>query len=373
MARQYNKSAGIKDQPVAVTTSTSIGFLNFWTLTEGHFQEADLINSAKACSVPQWMIDRIKGRTVKSAWTDATQLGAKGKPSRLLPTEPKDSKSRYLVRDFNEESRAIIRETVLPNSEKVETDTLAVVYLEGIRMSSHITPHCPELLKDELQRVIDGMQDEMNANAGLVNTGRVRALILDWLDRQHRICVRGTGGVYMIPRPSEDILADQLIFELTAIQSWVRSAPLTSLFTIVEMFDTATTSKQDFVDSALAEIKGEVETVNEKLVKWAKNGNMNAGSMAYSSGEMVNRLEGLRLKVEALKDLLGESIGIAESMIEIVLNKAKKMEQESSTTVTASRTEKQTAKTAKDTSVVVQPTDTKKKGTAKDRASKTKL
>lgn len=368
MARQIKATAS--NEVIAQTALNSIGFLNFWTLTEQHVHESDLIQSAYQAKIPTWMADRIKGRSARSAWTAATQLGAKGKPSRLLATEPKDAKARYLTRDLNEESRAIVRETIMPNDEKVTSKTLAIVYLEGNRMNWNITSECeyPDIRK-ELESMLTKMSAEMASTTGMVNSGRIRSLILDWLERQNRICVRGTGGVYMIPRPKDQLLADELIAELMSIQSWVKSSPITGIFSVVELFDSAHTSKADFVESAIQEVKDELAEVEDKLKRWSSNKNMNAGSTSYSAKEMVTRLDYLATKVEALKDSLGEMVGVADSMIAIVRKKAISMAQLADQQVQASRLEKSSQISSNGRGPEAAPkAEGKKKGTAKERA-----
>jgi hypothetical protein len=208
MTKQINATSfdATKTGTNALGENPSIGWLTWWTIEEKDWQADALKAAGSAVGLPTWMIDRIKGRNPMSAWKTATQLSARGKPSRFIADyDPKGSISRYLVRDLGEGARALVREVNNGQEERVSSDTVAQIYFVqktgalAYNVTTKANDH-PALL-EEVKAILAGMASDMKRKSGTVDDGRVRALVQSWLEQQFRVCVRGTGGVYLVPMP----------------------------------------------------------------------------------------------------------------------------------------------------------------------------
>lgn len=325
------------------------GWLTWWTISEQELAADEVRIAGRDANIPAWMIDRISGRTNKSAWMAATQLGAKGEPSQASQRDPDGSRARYLTRALNEETRVIIREVIDELGERVSVVNVALIYLMGHRFESSkadgywtLSPN----VQAEADRLIDRMEADYLRINGKVDSGRIRALVLDWLDRHFRVCVRGTGGVYFIPRPDDAFWTESVEQELSAISTWVTSSPISGLFSIVELFNTGATTMDTFRQSAIDELKGSLEDVSAKLAGWKANAKMNAGSLMFSSDQMVNRLDGIEEKLNVLQANLGEELGVIGVMLQSVRKEAESMRQSSTLEVSQARDARAAAREA---------------------------
>ena len=344
-----------------------IGWLIWWTIHQGAYDEGRLKLAASDARVPAWMADRIRGRTEKSAWTVATQLGAAGSPSANLPGEDGGVRCRYLVRDidFETPTRAIVREVINRSEERVSSETVALVRLWIGELIHEIIPDLPTDLLPELSQLIEGMRDRMALLKGKVGDAKARSLLLDYLARRYRICVRGSGGVYLIPRPSRPSLAVQIEGELIALRDWVSGEPLGSLFSIVELTDAGATTVDIFVQSAVEELRSDIQDIDDRLGGWAANAKMNAGSRGFSAREMMKRCAAVAEKMAALEDALGEEVGTTREMLDLVQRKAQRMQRGSAIVIGRAKAKREREREAKDGG--------QKTGTAKARAKKAKL
>lgn len=335
MSKQINST-----QNAPNLTSTARGWLTWWTIPEGELLAQDVHSSAIDASIPSWMSDRISGRTHRSAWLSATQLGAKGTPSQTTPLDPPESRSRYLSRSLNEESRAIVRETIDPAGEVVTSKTLAVVYLLGTRFewqTSDDYHYAYQPIQAEIGQLMADMESRFSSTVGKVDSGRIRALVLAWLQRNHRVCVRGTGGVYFVPMPPDDFWREQTEAELRSLHTWITSAPVQGLFSIVELHSTGATTMDTISTSAIEEIKAELTEVDGRLTEWSTNTKMNAGSRMFSSDKMIERLDQIEAKQEMLQAALGEEMGVISIMLEQVRRVAAAMRDDNALVVNAAR------------------------------------
>lgn len=353
---------GIQDTQAGISQSsadeTGIGWLTFWTLPEGHVDSAAIIAAGQDANVPSWMLERIRGRTPRSAWQNATQLGAKGVVSANQDNEPSSVKARYLTREPEEGIRLIIREVQDADEVRVSVTNVAITLLSGDRMTWELTDEAETTLSDqakrEAERLMEEMEGKMDRAANRVAGSKIRQLILSWLNRVYRVCVRGTGGVYFVPRPTDEIEAGMVEEELIAIRNWIASEAVTGLFTTVELFNTASTDISGFADAAIEEVKAEIEDVAQRLKDWQAKDTMNAGSLAYSAGTQVDRLEELSTKVDLLKSVLGDELEIASLMIEEARKQARNVVADANVGIQEAKAQREAKKT----------------GTAKDRASR---
>ena len=341
MAKQLNLAAS---DAVGAGRSNVRGWLTWWTIHEAERKESELVQAGTTANVPDWMLERLKGRTIKAAWMEATQLGAKGKPSASIATDPDGSIARYLVRDVNDATRALVREVIDRRGERASSETVAQIFLLADKLRANILDNGPA--KPEIEKLIARMSDDMAAYEGQVDDGRIRAVILTWLERCHRICVRGTGGVYFVPRPADDKLAGMVEEELLSIRGWVNTDPVNSLFSIVEVQAGGATTLEVFTKSAIEEIRSELGDVVNNLERWSQNSAMNAGSMAYSADQMLLRVDSIGEKADYLISALGEEVAVVSSLLQQVRNRAKGMRDEAQSEVDTGKAQRAASKAA---------------------------
>jgi hypothetical protein len=344
-----------------------LGWLIWWTIHQGAYDEGKLKSAATDAGIPAWVADRIRGRTEKSAWTVATQLGASGSPSANQPGEDGGMRCRYLVRDidFETPTRAIVREVINRSEERVSSETVALVRLWIGELTHEIIPDLPAGLLPELLRLIEGMRSRMTSLKGKVGDAKARSLLLDYLAHRYRVCVRGSGGVYLVPKPSKPSLATQIEGELVALRDWVSNEPLSSLFSIVELTDAGATTVDVFVQSAVEELRNNIQDIDGRLDEWAANERMNAGSRGFSAREMMKRCSAAAKKMAALESALGDEVGITREMLDLVQRKAQKMQHGSAIVIGRARAKREREREAGG--------NDKKSGTAKGRAKRVKL
>jgi hypothetical protein len=304
-------------------TGRKLGWLVWWTIEGKDLDTSLVVQAAKDAGIPGWLISRISGRGEKAAWMVSTQTGVKGIERPRSSTDPLDATIRYMTKDVNPECRAIVREVLDPANKLVGSTTVAQVFFTTDPANRFQFLLLPSANAMEVTDIVQAMAQDYQARIGVTDYGRVRALIIDWLLRANRVTVRGSGGVYLVPRPKDQVVADQVQAELVSLATWISATPIASLFSIVEVSDQGATTVQVFQKAAIDELKAEMDLIDANLTKWAKNPNMNAGSMAYSAGTMLDRVDELTKKTEALIDALGEEIGIVQIGMAQIQKRAK--------------------------------------------------
>jgi hypothetical protein len=345
-----------------------IGYIAWWTLRKGEYDVDELKASAQTVSLPDHINDRIKGRSIESAWTAATQLGSSGKPIK----SPEGRINRLLSRDVGDDpairTRAIVMESTEDSAyriaQKVAGKTAALIELDQSRFKVKWAAWA-KTGHPEITGIVSDMRVKMGKIEGKMNDGRIRTAVLSWLQSKHRICVRGTGGVYFIPAPKGKVARKQLEGDLLAIRAWLDT--ISSPFSIVAMNEAGCLSIEDFVNDAIVEVKDELGEIAVKFDKWKKSEKMNAGSRMFSSGTQKKRLLNVYDKIDALKQSLGEEIGVLDNMYMILFNRIDRMHVESSKEVKVAKESKRSSKPKKTKA------GTKKSGTARRRSKKTKV
>lgn len=321
-----------KQMTVLTDRDKTIGWLTWWTLRKGEYNLRDVQESAAALDVDGYIQNRLDGRSRESAWKRATQLGATGRSlstmrtgavARRLVTRnaiPGDSSVRCLVVEETNPTRIAFNDV----EEWVTAYTVAVLELRGQDFSvewSNAATHDPSYT--EIDSIVSGMEDEMHRIEGRIDDGRIRAAVLGWLERQHRVTVRGAGGVYYLPCASTWLSKEEMEGKLLAIREWLNT--IDSPFSVVAMTKAGAHSMEDFVVDAVAEVKAELQVIDDKIRKWEANANMNDGSQNYSANTQLEKLEQLDEKVSALKEALGEEIGVVDEMTALVKARAQAM------------------------------------------------
>lgn len=364
-AAQIANKAGIR----TANDAQPFGFLTWWTVNQGNRDIGDLREQADAARVPAWIVDSLSGAKPETAWLRATQLGSKG----VASASNGNTMARYLVRDAGERVRILVREIIDENNVSVSIEQMGVLTMRGDGIEFEPDVHSAGFAahKREVEQVVSGMRDDLYDRVGKIDDNRIRSLILRWLSRRFRVCVRGTGGVYFIPVPRDPAAAEELMDEIQSLRLWMSSSHL-GTFSIVALQPGGATTIEDFQESAIEDLKSEIEEVNANIARYAGQANMNAGSQMFSASTQVERLDAIKEKMETLMDALGSKVGTVQGMLEIVRQKARDMEMTASGKVAAARTVKNQERDAR---IAARKAEAQqlKAGTAKERAAKKKV
>lgn len=324
------------------------GWVTWWTVHQVQVEEEKLQKLAEQCGIPGVMHRSLIGAPRESAFLKGTQLGARGKPSA---DHESGIRARYLTRNAGEYVRVIIRERIDENNVRVSTQQVATIGLDQAtgRIVREIEVSDTDI-RAETTRLIDAMEDDMHARIGMVDAQRIRTSIQRWLEKVHRVCMRGTGGVYFVPMPPMDYDRKMVEDEIRAVRRFVSEAHV-GTFTHIGLTRDMATTVSDFEESATEELNAALDEINEKLRKWESNDGMNDGSRMYSATTQVDGLDQMGEQIATLEHALQTKLGTIRAKHEIVRARASKMMMESSSNVEAARRERRS----------------KKSGTAKER------
>lgn len=310
----------------------TIGWLVYWTIQEGEFDLATVVKQAQTSDVPQYLQDRLTARDIDSAFTAATQLGANGVKVGKNGTSLRRIVTRNAI-PGETKTRALVLETTDPTqtvSKWVTGKTVCIIELLGSRMDvtwSNWINDDPYRL--QMHDLVDDMERTMYNIEGRIDDGRIRSALLAYLDRQHKVTVRGSGGVYFIPHAPTFVSKDDMEQELLAIMDWLQKA-VGSSFSIVAIQERGAFNKPQLQEDAISTIKGELKDIQSKLEAWANTPAMNAGSKHYSAGTQLDRIVELEEMTAAFKESLGEKVGIVEEMTNMVKSRLVALRKETS-------------------------------------------
>lgn len=340
-----------------VSPNLTFGFLAWWTIRQGIYDVQTLHNVGDEEKLPAAVKSLIVGAEPKSAWLKATQLGVKGSTS---VTHDPTLRARFLTRDVGDGLRAVIREEIDQDEKAVSTQQLALLGFDAddntiaATIQNFAPPGSAIGLGNELVTLIESMAEDMEGRIGHVDDTKVRSALLRWLEIKHRVCVRGTGGVYYIPLTPTSFEAVR--DEVVAVRSWIKECNLGS-FSVVQLTKDGATSIDDIQESAVAEILNELASVNESLDQYENSTGMNSGSRMYSASTQVEKVDALKAKAKHLEEALGDIILKVQVQLDMTAKRAVQMRMSAAALVQNERTVKEKAKSQRG----------KKSGAALDR------
>lgn len=360
-------------EALAMGQKDVIGALTWWTIRRGDYDVERLLDAAKAAGLDDYVTSRIKGRSARSAFLKATQTGAVGIP---VPTT-RDTEGKVITRDATQGGNSgLVRALMYEETKVMAAETSQVVTGKTAALVVFNSDHDDMNVEwagwasgdHRFGKIVDRMRSDMGRRIGTIDDGRIRTIVIGWLKQRHRITVRGTGGVYFVPAPTSKPGRERLQRELMAMREWL--ATTNSPFSIVAMTRSGALSIDDFVSDAVNEIEEELQIVAKKFDSWAQSKGMNSGSLQFSSKSQIARLDKLNAKVEALRESLGERIGIVDTMLQMLIKKAARLYESSSTDVAAAKERRQAEKAQKAAARQQKAAKGKKAGTAKARSKK---
>jgi hypothetical protein len=320
------KARTLSGQPI------SFGFLMWWTIAQGIYDRDPLVASATA--LPQEIQDALTGAREKHAWERATYLKIGSIPS----IEGNGCSVHYTTRDIEESNtRLLIREVVDNANVKLETTQVARLIFNGTFVFEYELGYYDHMA--EVDHIILRLQDNYNQRVGRIDDNKVRNALLGWMDKRHRITVRGSGGVYYIPTTPSSPNWTTIASEINVVRNWLSINGL-GTFTSIELVETKETTKPDFLEMAIAEVIDAMDTIDRKLKEYTDSTGMNDGSRMEASRSQVNKIQELQAKIEALEDALGDKLMPIKARAMVIGRKAENMHKRSSVLVTQYRAAK---------------------------------
>jgi len=354
MAKQTSPVALPDPAKTATVGSLTFGFLVWWTIHQGVYDLTNLQVKSSSPEFPMAIRNLLTGAEPKTAWLKATQLGVKGSPSA---THNPDIAARFLTRDVGDGLRAVIREEIDKDGKAVSTQQLALLGYDDQDPCISATVqrfYDPKDIAQELITLIEAMSANMGNRTGKIDDTKVRSALLRWLELKHRVCVRGTGGVYYIPLTAATFNAVRE--EVVAVRTWVKDCAV-GTFSVVQLTKDGATSINDIQESAVAEILAELATVNDSLDQYANSQGMNHGSRMYSASTQVEKVATLKAKAKHLEEALGDVILKVQVKLDMTEKRAVQMRHEAALVVQSEKVQRESKRSQKG----------RKSGTAIDR------
>lgn len=308
-------NANVVQQPdQKLSNVQSFGFIVWWSLHQKVYSLLEL--RQKGGSLPDSIAKSLIGEKPDGAFRKAVSLRKK----QWKVEEDKDLVS-YYVTDRAGDGYTLARETLNGKGVEIGLEQVGSVFLEGYDVKFTPTLYYSRY-RDEVDKLIAHFQSELQKRTGQVDDTRLRTLLLGWLETNHRVALRPTGGVYMIPLTSKNAQRDRIYSELVTVREWIASCGMGELSSM-EVFPTIGTTKQSIVTAAIDELNQELSTIEDRLHSYEKSVNMNAGSRMYSAGTQVDAVQAIREKISVLKDagLMELQIDLAERLLRNVASK----------------------------------------------------
>lgn len=320
------KARTLSGQPI------SFGFLMWWTIAQGIYDRDPLVVSAT--SLPKEIQDALTGAREKHAWQRATYL----KIGSISPIEKDGCSIHYTTRDIEESStRLLVREVIDNQNVTISVTQVSKLIFNGTFDYQHELGYYD--YPTEVDHIILRLQDNYNQRVGRIDDNKVRTALLEWMDKRHRVTVRGNGGVYYIPTTPSSPYWSQIAAEINHVRSWLSTNGL-GTFTSIELVETKETTKPDFLEMALNEVTSALDTVEQKLKEYTASTGMNDGSRMEAAKSQKNKVADLEKKIEALEEALGDKLGPIKARAMIVGRKAETMHKRSNVAVNAYRAAK---------------------------------
>lgn len=296
----------------------SFGFLLWWTIAQGIYERDPLVQSAG--SLPKEIQDALTGAKERNAWERATYL----KIGTLPAIEHGTCKIHYTTRDIDDTyTRLLVREIVDNADVTLKIDQIAQLKFAnghfGVDFEAGYWDY-----KDEADHIIYRMRTDFNVRIGKIDDNKVRNALLGWMDKRHRITARGSGGVYYIPSTPQSPNWTLISSEINNVREWLFRNGLGTL-TCVELVETQTTTRPDFLELALSEVSSTLDDIETKLGEYKEKTGMNDGSRMEAAKSQVNKAEALLAKIDALEEALGDKLGPVKTRVRIVQKKASNM------------------------------------------------
>lgn len=246
----------------------SYGLTVFWTVHTFNHTVEEIEKWANKCKIPEAMKGILQPNDITSSFEKATNLeGSFKKATPLLPSEAATLSAFFTSRKVkgDSKSRILVRETVDNAGKTVATVNLGVIALNGsnVEYEPYKLGGQPEdltRLDGEISSLINDICNEVTLRSSNVEDQKVRTGIQKWVESRNGSSLRGRGGVYFIPHKKNQTILDDIVAEVKAIQCFLSSNKLGSLFCFITE-QTDTISSNDLVDVLKSELKDEINTL----------------------------------------------------------------------------------------------------------------
>lgn len=172
--------------------------------------------------------------------------------------------------------------------------------------------------------LVQAIRDKYNSIVHKINDVQVRQnLLLPWLADLHRICVRASGGVYVVPLPKETTQAivnqrAAVVAEMAAMQRWLDLAGVGEM-TLAALYDGKLSPMSQHRQAAIAELTDELKLIQEKLQTYDK---VQASTRKSAAGSMLKRLNEVKAQIKRLNQTFNEDILIKGIQLDALTNQA---------------------------------------------------
>lgn len=172
--------------------------------------------------------------------------------------------------------------------------------------------------------LVQAIRDKYNSIVHKINDVQIRQnLLLPWLADLNRICVRASGGVYVVPLPRETTQAivnqrAAVVAEMAAMQRWLDLAGVGEM-TLAALYDGKLSPMSQHRQAAIAELTDELKLIQEKLQTYDK---VQASTRKSAAGSMLKRLNEVKAQIKRLNQTFNEDILIKGIQLDALTNQA---------------------------------------------------
>jgi hypothetical protein len=265
-------------------TDSMIGYLVWWTVPECEAPYADLTKLAAQVGLPADCVP--SPPAPRHAWEKATNVGGARGLKMEAPVDLRnqvylqysaDPTVRLIVRRISDAApvlrRHLVREAVIPLSpdhwKQLSLQTVAVLEFncKTNRADVELVGDHEGWVNGNLNTIINDIDARRRALLDLADGNDVREGVRKLLVSLHRVTLRGTGGVYFVPRAAPDAEASlkALRAYIRGLQPW-KAGQLEPSCNVVRLNgEDAESIKEEILTSALAEFKVRLSELAEKV------------------------------------------------------------------------------------------------------------
>lgn len=363
----------LDDQIARMTSNALYGIQIYYTIWSKVWLASDLETAADAVNaegdLPQSVFDFIKRTVVTKAAAYRKAASIKGKGIKtaarndhelsVIKTEPvPDLDGTYLMYIKSVASDGIddaeLEYTkvglLLHDPDEIDATSAGIVWKPE---PGFAIPHNdPQLQQYERVRIkavngtVQAVRDKYNTLHGKINDVQIRQnLLLPWLKELNRICVRASGGVYVVPLRRETshertLERQAIVNEIEAMQKWLDTAGVGEM-TLAAMYDGKLSPMPQHRQAAILELTDELKIVAESLPKYE---GVQASTRKSSALAMLKRLDDVQAQIARLNETFTEDVTIKGVQVDSLRAAAKRLVAESDKELANARTARAEAK-----------------------------
>lgn len=284
----------------------SYGFIVFWSIEKGdHFTPELVRQAALDCDIPDVM-DDFDAVDVLSAFEKVGNLSGKGAipGTYVADLDPAGSTILWTTRKVSTNEFLMIREVFDPFQKKMvehsqDVGSLLLNVDKGtVSFGFKQLEPLPQFTKD-IDSVVAVVEMLIEERTTTIDPDKIRKNLLNWVKANHKVALRGNGGLYFIPNGNDPAIRSRILGEIKSIQCFLQQIAGGAIMSL-EVIATEGFNPDQYVNEATAELSDEF-TALEELIDAAtskKGGTINARTRTRIDLELAR----LRDKVLAIDD-----------------------------------------------------------------------